>query len=94
MSIDGVGTFNYPVTQNDFVVSTANVRDGETIMIGGGVNNQMSEDVTEVPLLADIPLIGQLFKRRKLDIIEQEALLFFTPHIVKEEPAAATLGPI
>ena len=94
VTLDGVGTLRYPEQQTDFVVSTANVRDGETIMIGGGVNNTMNEAVTEVPLLADIPLIGQFFKRRKVDITEQESLLFFTPRIVKEEAPAATLGPV
>ena len=94
VTIDGVGSFPYPITQTNTVISTANVKDGDTIVIGGGVDNTMNEDVQEVPLLADIPLIGQFFKRRIVTNTESETLIFFTPRIVKEEPGPATLGPI
>ena len=94
MTPDGFAPLNYPILQTTNVVSNVNVRDGDTIVIGGGVDNTTDEDIVEVPLLADIPLIGQFFRRRQVRVVETENLIFVTPRIVKEEPVPATLGPI
>jgi type II secretory pathway component GspD/PulD (secretin) len=48
-----------------------------------------------LPLLGDLPIIGDLlFTREVRTISDSETLVFVTPRIVKEEAAPATLGPI
>jgi type IV pilus assembly protein PilQ len=54
----------------------------------------MTESIRKVPLLADLPVIGQLFQRKVYSEQEAETLIFITPRIIKEEAAPATLGPI
>jgi type II secretory pathway component GspD/PulD (secretin) len=60
------------------------VLDGQTIVIGGLIEDQMSETVRKVPILGDIPIAGQLFRRTIKDKSKTELLIFLTPHVAKE----------
>lgn len=89
------GSYNAPIITTSSIVATVNVRDGETFVIGGSVQKTFQETWSRVPLLSDIPVVGDfLFTRRTFRTVDQETLLFITPRIVKEEAAPATLGPI
>lgn len=67
------------------VVTSVNVPDGDTMVIGGIISDNKSEDRTGVPLLSDIPLLGILF-RRDSDSLRQTTLYFFvTPHILEDK---------
>ncbi|MEW5766555.1 MAG: type IV pilus secretin PilQ [bacterium] len=57
------------------------VKDGETIVIGGLIQNEKKETVSKVPLLGDIPLVGLLFKNRNIDNSKTELLIFITTNI-------------
>ena len=59
--------------------------DGETAVIGGMRQTQQSVRESGLPILQDIPLIGQLFKYTKRDTTEKDLLIFITPHIVEED---------
>lgn len=63
--------------------TTVMVKDGETIVIGGLIRDEMSKTVQEVPLLSKLPLIGELFRNRSTSHRHSEVLVFITPHIVK-----------
>jgi type II secretory pathway component GspD/PulD (secretin) len=76
------------------LLTTINVRDGETFVVGGAVSGSEQQNELKVPLLGDIPWLGQLFTRRTRSSNETETLLFITPHIVKEEAAPTSLGTI
>lgn len=53
------------------------------------------EGELRLPILSDIPIIGeQLFTRRSRSVTDSETLIFITPRIIREEAAPATLGPI
>ena len=56
--------------------------DGETVVIGGIIISQQRVDVTEVPLVGSLPIIGHLFKRTNIDVKSQELLFFLTPRII------------
>ena len=58
------------------------VRDGETIVIGGLRRIDNTKSYTKVPFLGDIPYLGALFRKKDLQKIETELLMFVTPHIV------------
>jgi general secretion pathway protein D len=60
------------------------VRDGQTIVIGGLIEDQISDTVKKVPLLGDIPLAGMLFKRTVKEKTKTELLIFLTPIVAKE----------
>jgi len=59
--------------------------DGETAVIGGILIIDRGQTITKVPYLADIPLIGWLFKSKAVREEKRELLIFITPRVVKQE---------
>ena len=59
------------------------VTDGGTVVIGGVIQTQNSLSVAQVPLLGDIPYLGNLFKRRTVTTSNQELIFFITPRIIQ-----------
>ena len=55
----------------------------QPVVIGGLISNQKSVNDTKVPILGDIPLLGQLFKASTKQNEKTELLIFLTPHIVR-----------
>jgi type IV pilus assembly protein PilQ len=58
------------------------VSDGGTVAIGGVIQTQNSVNIFQVPLLGDIPVLGNLFKHRSVQTSTQELIFFITPKIV------------
>ena len=69
--------------------SILKVKNGETIVIGGLLREDMSKVTTKVPVLGDIPFIGRAFRYNDDSVKERELIIFLTPHIIKETPASA-----
>jgi len=59
------------------------VTDGGTVVIGGVIQTNNSLSVSQVPLLGDIPYLGNLFKRHSVSTSTQELIFFITPRIVQ-----------
>jgi len=59
------------------------VTDGGTVVIGGVIQTQNSVSLEQVPLLGDIPYLGNLFKHRSVKTSNQELIFFITPRIVQ-----------
>ncbi|WP_410013236.1 type IV pilus secretin PilQ [Sodalis sp. C49] len=55
------------------------IADGETIVLGGIFQHQKHQTHDRVPLLAEIPLLGQLFKRQRAHYKQRELVIFITP---------------
>jgi len=64
------------------------VNDGDTIIIGGIRKNTKRDDITGVPGLKDIPLLGWMFKRKNKVDETEELLIFITPRIYQLEQRA------
>jgi len=60
------------------------VRDGQTIVIGGLIEDKITDTIRKIPLLGDIPIAGHLFKRTIKEKSKTELLIFLTPHVAKE----------
>ena len=60
-----------------------NIRDGETMVIGGVFIDTQSNTVTGIPYLSRVPVLGWLFKNKTEAVAKQELLIFLTPNIVK-----------
>ena len=63
------------------------VENGGTVVIGGIYTINESDDVSKVPLLGDIPVVGNLFKNRVKEVTKREMLVFLTPKLVSERAA-------
>jgi type IV pilus assembly protein PilQ len=60
------------------------VENGGTIVIGGIFTQNEREDVTKVPYLGDVPILGNLFKTRTKSNNKTELLIFITPKVVND----------
>jgi type II secretory pathway component GspD/PulD (secretin) len=69
------------------VTTTLRVRDGQTVVLGGLTSQENTQTVQGVPLLMDIPLIGELFKQRTGETTDRELLVVITADILKETAA-------
>jgi type IV pilus assembly protein PilQ len=63
------------------------VENGGTVVIGGIYEQQETSTTSKVPLLGDIPYLGNLFKTRTQDAQRTELLVFLTPKVVSERTA-------
>lgn len=70
------------------------VLDGQTIVIGGLIEDQVSETVKKVPLLGDVPLVGLLFRRTITDKSKTELLIFLTPHVADKPEALVPISEL
>jgi len=60
------------------------VENGGTVVIGGIYESTETDSETKVPLLGDVPVLGNLFKTRSRDANKSELLVFLTPKVVTE----------
>lgn len=58
------------------------VKNGQTAVIGGIYQSDMTQQETKVPVMGDIPVLGWLFKSRDSDKVKNELLIFLTPRIL------------
>jgi len=59
------------------------VTDGGTVVIGGVIQTQNSININQVPLLGNIPYLGNLFKHTQVSTSNQELIFFITPRIIQ-----------
>jgi len=59
------------------------VTDGGTVVIGGVIQTQNSINISQVPLLGNIPVLGNLFKHTQVQTSNQELIFFITPRIIQ-----------
>jgi type IV pilus assembly protein PilQ len=64
--------------------TTAMVKDGQTIVIGGLRKRETTKDISKVPVLGDIPIVGGLFQSETESKVTRELVVFITPRIVTE----------
>jgi general secretion pathway protein D len=80
-----------PVINSRIADTVVVVPDGQTVVIGGLMQNSKSKTENKVPYLSAIPLLGNLFKHTIKDNSKTELIIFLTPHIVAEPQQLAAL---
>jgi type IV pilus assembly protein PilQ len=71
-----------PALDTQSAETKVTVSDGGTVVIGGIIISSQRVDITQVPIVGSIPVIGNLFKRTNISITSQELLFFLTPRII------------
>jgi type II secretory pathway component GspD/PulD (secretin) len=74
---------NAPVIDIRSADTVAITPDGQTVVIGGLMASAKTANDSKIPILGDIPLLGNLFKRQTKTGAKSELLMFLTPHIVR-----------
>lgn len=82
-------SLNSPTIQQRSIQSTVAVRSGDTVVLGGLIQDSQTEGVSGVPLLSDIPLLGNLFKTTTKSAFRTELLVLITPTVVRNQFEAA-----
>ena len=90
LNVDQVG----PTTTKRSAKTSVLVRNGDTVVLGGMMQETFNVLERSVPLLGDIPLLGNLFKFKSVNRQKTNLLIFLTPHIMKspEDMARVTTG--
>jgi len=83
----GSGTSDVPGFLTRRVSTLFSTPPGETVMLSGLVKSEMAKDVAKVPLLGQIPVIGELFKSRNFRENRTELAIFITPVVVSGDAA-------
>jgi pilus assembly protein CpaC len=85
--------FTIPALTVDRVESEMELKDGQSFAIAGLLDNRVTEQLSKIPWIGDVPVLGNLFKSRSLTKSKNELLIVVTPRIVRpldKEPA----GPV
>jgi general secretion pathway protein D len=80
-----------PLIQNRTVSTQLSLQDGQTVVIGGLITQNRSDNDTGVPYLKDIPGLGLLFRNQAVSNEKNELLVFITPYVVSNDTDAAAI---
>jgi general secretion pathway protein D len=73
-----------PVFAKRSADSRVGIPNGQTIVIGGLMEDRKTSTIRKVPLLGDIPVLSLLFKRTEVNKSKTELLIFLTPHVAQQ----------
>lgn len=76
------------VTNKRQIKTTVLVRSGHTLVLGGLIDDDIQESVQKVPLLGDIPLIGNLFSSKATTKVKRNLMVFIRPTILSDDAGA------
>lgn len=74
--------FTIPALSTRRVLSEMDLKDGQSFAIAGLVDNRVTEELSKIPGLGDVPLLGKLFQSRSLNKSRNELLILVTPRLV------------
>jgi general secretion pathway protein D len=86
--LQGFTTFNAPIVNQRQATTTVSVKDNETVILGGIIQHKVTSTVNKIPILGDIPILGNLFKSSTKEDTRTELLVFMTPRIIKNDSTA------
>ena len=84
------GFSDSPVSASDIITSKRSIKthvmvdDGQIVVLGGLIREEVRENEQKVPLLGDIPLLGYLFKSRSTDVDTTNLMVFIHPVILRD----------
>jgi len=84
-------TVQAPTVAQRYAQATIRVADGQTVILGGIISDSTSRSVSKVPVLGDLPLIGNLFRHTTVSKKKSELLVFLTPKVVRTPEEASAL---
>lgn len=83
--VTGKGANGLPEITFRRAATTLRVKDGQSIVIGGLVNESSRNIVRKTPIIGDIPLLGYLFRRVSKQSLKTEVVIIITPHILSDD---------
>lgn len=84
-TITGTTPQGYPQLSTRESSAAVRVAAGETIVIGGLLQEREIELLSGIPFVSELPILGALFSSRQKDSVRTELVVFITPHILSDE---------
>ncbi|OGB41003.1 MAG: type II secretion system protein GspD [Burkholderiales bacterium RIFCSPLOWO2_12_67_14] len=80
------------ITNKRSIKSTILAEDGQVIVLGGLIQDDVTQTDSKVPLLGDIPLLGRLFRSTKDTRIKRNLMVFLRPTVIRDAAGLAALS--
>jgi pilus assembly protein CpaC len=90
-SITSGATTSFPAFTTNRLTTTVQLKQGETLVIGGLLDNQDTMAITKVPMLGDLPVLGTLFRSTSYQKKKSELVVVVRPSLVKATADTPTL---
>jgi type IV pilus assembly protein PilQ len=90
----GAGAVNEirPLRQRSVTSGLIRLRDGQTLILSGIISEAEVTQVSKVPILGDLPIIGSLFRSSSTDTTRNEVIVLLTPQIINDSDAYSGFG--
>ena len=89
----GDAAISFPITQNRKIQTEFNLESGRTVAIGGLTSTEDREQVSKIPILGDIPIIGKyLFRHTHTEKVQDEVIIFVTVGLASAEALTSSAG--
>ncbi|MEK8086222.1 type II secretion system secretin GspD [Aquabacterium sp. A3] len=82
---------NGPTTSKSSIETTVVVDDGQVLVLGGLMKDEYGDGESKVPLLGDIPVLGNLFKSQQRSRVKSNLMVFLRPVVMRDQDAANAL---
>jgi type III secretion protein C len=92
-SIAGFQGDGSPVLNSSQITTISDVRQGESLIIGGITVDSEYDNKSQIPGLGDIPIVGNAFKKRSKGGSRRERIVIITPRILSNSPSLFQTGP-
>jgi general secretion pathway protein D len=79
------------ITNKNEITTSVLIKDGGTLVLGGLIQDSVTNSEESVPILGSIPIIGELFRTRNTEKTKTNFLIFLQPHILRDDTQAAVL---
>ncbi len=80
--------------RRDLSLNNIRIKDGETLILAGLIKENETQQVTKIPVLGDLPLVGVFFRTSSNQKTKEELVIMITPHIVYSSDDIANIKPI
>jgi general secretion pathway protein D len=88
---NATSNINSPEISNRQISTELTLRDGHSVLLGGMISNSHSEGQSGVPILRDIPILGQLFRVDKASNSRTELVIMIIPYIIDDDEEAKAI---
>ncbi len=92
-NIAGIQSDGTPLFNNSQITTISDVRQGESLIIGGITVDSEYDNKSQIPGLGDIPVVGNAFKKRSKGGSRRERIVIITPRILSNAPSVINSGP-
>lgn len=81
---DAQGNITTLLTKRDVLAQSVRIKDGETLVLGGLIQDSRTNRSDKLPLLGDLPIVGALFRASTVSQERSEIVILLTPHIINK----------